>query len=78
MLDLNIGNSRSMSPVNEEGVEQFLEFALEKSRLDEDGKYLCPCIYCLNGRRQVVDDIGEHLLYDGIKNNYTNGYDMVN
>ena len=31
----------------------------------------CPCINCLNGRQQVVDDIREHLLCDGIKKNYT-------
>jgi len=28
-------------------------------------------INCLSGRRQKVDDIREHLLYDGIKRNYT-------
>ena len=27
-------------------------------------KILCPCINCLNGRRQLVDDIWEHLLCD--------------
>ena len=59
-----------MSPVNEEGVEQFLEFALQRTRPDEDGKYFYPCINYLNGRRQVVDDIREHLLCDGIKKNY--------
>jgi len=32
-------NAGRMSPTYEEGVEQFLEFALERSRLDEDGKY---------------------------------------
>ena len=31
----------------------------------------CPCINCLNGRRQILDDIPEHLLCDGIKKNYT-------
>ena len=47
-----------------------MEFASERSRPDEDGKYFCPCINCLNGRRQVLDDIREHLLCDGIKKNY--------
>ena len=60
-----------MSPAYEEGAEQFLEFASKKSRSDEDGKYFCPCINCLNGRRQLLDDIREHLLCDEIKKNYT-------
>ena len=33
--------------------------------------FFCSCINCLNGRRQKVDDIQEHLLCDGIKRNYT-------
>ena len=46
-------NASCMSPAYEEGVEQFLEFASERSRLDEDEKYFCPFINCLNGRRQA-------------------------
>ena len=64
-------NESHMSPAYEEGVKQFLQFASKKSRPDEDGKYYCPCINCLNGRRQILDDIREHLLCDGIKKNYT-------
>ena len=60
-----------MSATNEEVVEQFLEFSLERTLPDEDGKYLCPCINYLNGRRQVLDDISEHLLCDRIKNYIT-------
>jgi len=63
-------NASRMSLAYEEGVEQFLEFALQRTRPDEDGKYFYPCINYLNGRRQVVDDIREHLLCDGIKKNY--------
>ena len=59
-----------MSPTYEEGVEQFLKYATERSRSDEDGKYFCLCINCLNGRQQLLDDIREHLLCDGIKKNY--------
>jgi len=59
-----------------EGVEEFLQFAYERSRPDEDGKYFCPCINCLNRRGQILDDIWEHLLCDGIKN-IQHGYDMV-
>ena len=64
-------NASRMSLAYEEGVEQFLEFAFERSRPNEDKKYFCPCINCLNGTQQVLNDIQEHLLYDGIKNNYT-------
>ena len=64
-------NASRMIPTYKEVVEQFLDFVHERSQLDEDGKYLCPCINCLNGRRQVLDDIREHLLCDGIIKNYT-------
>ena len=64
-------NESRLSPAYEEGVEQFLQFSLETSQPDENGKFFCPCIICLNGRRQKFDDIREHLLCDGIKKNYT-------
>jgi len=52
-------------------MEQFLQFAVERSQLDGNGKFFCPCVNCLNARRQKHNDIREHLLYDGIKKNYT-------
>ncbi|KAH1209666.1 hypothetical protein GmHk_15G044134 [Glycine max] len=64
-------NESRMSPEYEDGVEQFLQFASERGRPNEEGKYYCPCINCLNGRRQLLDDIRDHLLCDGIKKNYT-------
>ena len=64
-------NESRMSLEYEDGVEQFLQFASERSRPDEDGKFFSPCINCLNGRRQILDDIREHLLGDAIKKNYT-------
>ena len=36
-------NEIRMSPAYEEGVEQFLQFASERSRPDENGKFFCPC-----------------------------------
>ena len=63
-------NESHINPEYEEGVEQFLQFTSKRSRLDEDGKYQCPRINCLNGRRQILDDIWDHLLCDGIKKNY--------
>jgi len=64
-------NESRISPKYEEGVEPFLQFDSERGRLDEDEKHYCPCINCLNGRRQILDDIWEHMLCDGIKRNYT-------
>jgi len=64
-------NESCISPESEEGVKQFLQFASERGRPDKDGKYYCPCIYCLNRRQQIMDDIREHMLCDGIKRNYT-------
>ena len=55
-------NESHMSPEYEDGIEQFLQFALERGQLNEEGKYYCPCINYLNGRRQLLDDIWEHLL----------------
>ena len=63
-------NESRMIPEYEDGVEQFLQFDSERGRQNEEGKYYCPCINCLNGRRQLLDDIRDHLLCDGIKNNY--------
>ena len=63
-------NESRLSPAYEEGIEQFLQFALERSRPDENHKFFCLCINCLNGRRQKVDSIREHLLCDGNKRNY--------
>ena len=40
-------NESHLSPAYEEGVEQFLQFASERSRPDENGKFFCPCIYCV-------------------------------
>ena len=40
-------NESRLSPAYEEGVEQFLQFASERSRPDENGKFFCPCIYCV-------------------------------
>jgi len=50
-------NASHMSPTYKEGVEEFLQFASERSRPNEDEKYLCPCINYLNGRQQILDDI---------------------
>ena len=53
-MDQSWMNASRMSPAYKEGVEQFLQFASERSQLDEDGKYFCPCINYLNGRRKIL------------------------
>jgi len=69
-MDRSWMNASCISPAYEEDMEQFLEFAFKRSRPEEDVKYFCPCINCLNGRRQLLDDIREYLLCDRIKKNY--------
>jgi len=64
-------NENRISPAYEEDVDQFLQFTSERSQPDEDKKYFCPYINCLNRRRPMLDDIRDHLLCDGIKKNYT-------
>jgi len=71
-------NASCMSFVYEEGVEQFLEFVYERSQSDEEGKYFCPCINCLNGRQQVLNDIQEHLLLMRLIRIIRREFDMVN
>ncbi|KAG4961006.1 hypothetical protein JHK87_037639 [Glycine soja] len=54
----------------ENGVEGFLKFAKDNAS-DNGGLYFCPCVKCLNGRRQCLDDIRTHLICDGICPTYT-------
>ena len=49
-LDQSWMNESHMSPEYEDDVEQFLQFASEIARPNEEGKYYCPCINYLNGR----------------------------
>lgn len=55
----------------ENGVEEFLRFAQANDRFSVGGKFCCPCVNCLNGIRQTVDVIREHLLCDGILQSYS-------
>ena len=55
-------NESRMSPAYEEGVEQFLQFASQRSQSDGDKKLFCPCINYLNGRQQILDDIRGHVV----------------
>ncbi|XP_025980033.1 uncharacterized protein LOC114371726 [Glycine soja] len=55
----------------EKGVEDFLQFAQQHAPVF-GGNYLCPCVNCVNGRHQSLDDIRSHLICDGFSLSYTN------
>ena len=52
------------------GVEDFLEFA-KRNGVGINGRYFCPCVNCVNGRRVDIELIREHILFDGFLNSYT-------
>ncbi|XP_027922610.1 uncharacterized protein LOC114180495 [Vigna unguiculata] len=54
----------------ENGVEEFLEFA-NMNVPDNNGKFYCPCVNCLNERKLPTDIIREHVLCDGFLKSYT-------
>ncbi|CAA0835103.1 Unknown protein [Striga hermonthica] len=54
----------------ENGVNEFLEFA-SKHDPDSNGKFLCPCVNCLNERRLSADQIREHVVCNGFNKGYT-------
>ncbi|XP_027933103.1 uncharacterized protein LOC114188698 [Vigna unguiculata] len=54
----------------ENGVEEFLEFA-NMNVPDNNGKFYCPCVNCLNERKLPTDVIREHVLCDGFLKSYT-------
>ena len=45
-----------------QGVIEFISFALKSSR---DGKLACPCVKCVNTRRNTKYIVVEHLLNHG-------------
>ena len=55
----------------EKEVEDFLQFA-QQNAPELGGKYFYPCVTCLNGRRQSLNDIKSHVICDGFCPTYTN------
>ncbi|XP_028215171.1 uncharacterized protein LOC114397290 [Glycine soja] len=53
------------------GVEDFLQFA-QQNALVLATKYFCPCVKCVNGRRQSLNNIRSHLICEGFSSTYTN------
>ncbi|XP_052724058.1 uncharacterized protein LOC128193906 [Vigna angularis] len=54
----------------ESGVEQFLEFA-KMNVPDNNGRFYCSCVNCLNERKLPTEVIREHVLCDGFLKSYT-------
>jgi len=46
-------NAIQISDVNENGIDDFLQFA-QRHKTALNGKYYCPYVNCLNGRRQEL------------------------
>ena len=59
-----------ISEAYENRIEEFLAFA-ELNAPASDAKYFCPCVKCVNGRRQSLNDIRSHLICDGFSPTYT-------
>ena len=55
----------------ENGVEQFLQFTERNAESLGGGEFLYPCVKCVNGRRQLVNEIRSHLICHDIIPNYT-------
>ena len=53
----------------EKGVEDFLEFA-KRNGVGINGRYFCPYVNCVNGRRVDIELIREHILCDGFLKSY--------
>ncbi|XP_062103263.1 uncharacterized protein LOC133814297 [Humulus lupulus] len=52
------------------GVETFLNFAIENAPPDSDGLISCPCKKCVNFKKMSLADVRGHLFFNGINPNY--------
>ncbi|CAL9018709.1 unnamed protein product, partial [Prunus brigantina] len=55
------------------GVANFIDYAYKHLKYD-DMKIYCPCIKCSNRDRRVRDEVHQHLLFKGIRLDYTRWY----
>ncbi|CAL9000647.1 unnamed protein product [Prunus brigantina] len=55
------------------GVANFIDYAYKHMKYD-DMKIYCPCIKCSNRDRRVRDEVHQHLLFKGIRLDYTRWY----
>ena len=68
-MDRSWMKEKRISDEYENEVEQFLQFTQLNAESLRDN-YLCPCVKCLNGRRQSINEIWSHLICYGIIPNY--------
>ena len=57
-----------------DGVQKFMEVALEDMRKNGDEHLVCPCMDCGNTRRRSEVEVRSHLFQRGFKRKYTNWY----
>ncbi|WVZ04709.1 hypothetical protein V8G54_018055 [Vigna mungo] len=69
-MDRSWMNSKRTTKEYERGVEQFIEFAT-RNVADNNGRFYCPCVNCLNERILPIAVIREHVLCDGFLKSYT-------
>ena len=56
----------------ENEVEEFIKFAQRyEGRNDDEVKFRCPCVNCLNERKLNATQVREHLICDGFLRSYT-------
>jgi len=71
-MDRDWINLPRISAECENGVEEFIKFAQRyEGRSDDEVKFKCPCVNCLNGRKLNVNQVREHLICDGFLRSYT-------
>ncbi|KAK7279834.1 hypothetical protein RJT34_24892 [Clitoria ternatea] len=69
-MDRSWINARRTSNEYAVGVEAFLEFA-KRNVLNNNGRFYCPCVKCLNVKRLSVEEIRDHVICHGFCKNYT-------
>jgi len=70
VMDRSWINASRISDVYEKGVKDFLEF-VKQNEVAINGRYFCPCVNCVNGKRLDIELIREDVLCDGFLKNYT-------
>ena len=71
-MDRDWINLPHISAEYKNGVAEFIKFAQRyEGRSDDEVKFRCPCVNCLNGRKLNATQVREHLICDGFLRNYT-------
>jgi len=70
VIDRSCIDASRVSDVYENGVEEFLQF-VQQNVVGINGRYFCPCVNFLNGRRLKIELIRGHVLCDDFLKYYT-------